>query len=119
MRILILLVALAAAGCATDPTSTTAKDVEPAKAASAKPAPAAKSKVVPERIKGAYRVLIKDGEKRYCRKELATGSHVNFRTICLTEAEYQDMQDRDQQALRDATRGPTNPGSVPMGMGGQ
>jgi hypothetical protein len=115
MRSLIFVAVLCAAGCAGQP-----RTVAPAIADTAAPSgeaakPVAKRKMVPERVKGAYRMVEKNGEKRYCRKELATGSHVNYRTICLTTEEYEQIGERDQSALRDALRGPVNSATLPGG----
>jgi len=85
MRFLILIAALCAAGCAGQPAAKPVAAEATGSAATAKPAQA---KIIPERIKGAYKVVMRGDKKLYCSKEKATGSHVNFRTVCLTPEEY-------------------------------
>jgi hypothetical protein len=91
MRILILTAALCIAGCAGQPPTKLAA-AGPAADAAAAPAKPQKSKVVPERVKGPYKVVMRGEKKLYCTKEVATGSHVNYRTICLTPEEYADLE---------------------------
>jgi hypothetical protein len=98
MKPVMLLAVLAVASCAGAPPR------EPNAAEKAEVTRIANMKTPPERAKGAYRVIMKNGEKHYCQKEVSTGSHVNYRTICLTERDYLAMQDKAQQQM-DEMRG--------------
>jgi hypothetical protein len=106
MKPFMLLAVLAMVGCAgappRQPTAQEKAEVDRIK----------NLKVAPERTKGPYRIVMKGGEKKYCTKELATGSHVNFRTICLTETEYLAMQDKAQQQMDDMRSMPLPADSV-------
>jgi hypothetical protein len=104
MRNLVLIAVLCAvAGCAGQPTAPK----EETKVAG--------KKVIPERVKGPYKVVMKGDKKLYCTKELSTGSKTNFRTICMTPEEYADMERQAQEGMR-ALRGPNTP-SGPAGLG--
>lgn len=108
MKPLMLLAVLAMVGCAGTPPR------QPNEAEKAEVERIKNAKVVPERTKGPYRVLMMNGEKHYCQKEKATGSHVNFRTICLTEKEYQIMQDKAQEQVNEIRSAPIPSGDPPV-----
>jgi hypothetical protein len=78
--------------------------------------PAAKQAMAPERIKGPYKVVMRGDKKLYCSKELATGSHVNYRTICLTPEEYAEIE-RQSREWKDVMNSGINPSSGPGGTG--
>ncbi|HUK01216.1 MAG TPA: hypothetical protein VLW26_02960 [Steroidobacteraceae bacterium] len=42
--------------------------------------------------KAGYTVINKNGEKLYCQRNLATGSHIQKETRCLTEAEVKELE---------------------------
>jgi hypothetical protein len=46
-----------------------------------------------------YKIVNKDGEKLYCRKDPITGSRVQFQTTCLTAQELFDQQHQAQNAM--------------------
>jgi hypothetical protein len=46
-----------------------------------------------------YKIVNKDGEKLYCRKDPITGSRVQFQTTCLTARELYDKQHQTQEAM--------------------
>jgi hypothetical protein len=94
MRIPILIAALCIAGCAGQPPTKTAaaESAKPAADAAGAAAKPQKKKVIPERVQGPYKVVMRGDKKLYCTKEVATGSHVNYRTICLTPEEYADLE---------------------------
>jgi hypothetical protein len=100
MKPLMLLAVLAMVGCAGTPPR------QPNEAEKAEVERIKNAKVVPERTKGPYRVLIKNGEKHYCQKELSTGSHVNYRTICLTEKDYLAMQEKARDQMDELRSAP-------------
>ena len=51
-----------------------------------------------------YRLIEKDGQTFYCRRELATGSYLEKKTICLTYAQWRHEAERTQEAIIDAGR---------------
>jgi hypothetical protein len=112
MRILLAIATLCIAGCAGQPPTRVASAEPIADAAGAAAARPAKKKVVAERIKGPYKVVMRGDEKLYCTKELATGSHVNYRTICLTPEEYADLEASARQ-WKDGMQGVIPPNQVP------
>ncbi len=46
-----------------------------------------------------YRIVNKNGENVYCSESIATGSHVNKRTICLTEKQWNDVSMNTERAM--------------------
>jgi hypothetical protein len=46
-----------------------------------------------------YKIVNKDGEKLYCRRDPITGSRVQFQTTCLTAQELYDKQHQTQSAM--------------------
>jgi hypothetical protein len=48
-----------------------------------------------------YKIITRNGEKLYCRKDFVTGSHVGTRTTCLTEADRQKEYEAARTAMDD------------------
>ena len=96
MRLFITAVVLCVAGCAGQPTQ--------------------KQGMIPERTKGPYKVVMRGEKKLYCTKELSTGSHVNYRTICLTPEEYAEIERKSREWV-DVMNSGVNPPSGPPGTG--
>jgi len=113
MLLAVLAPLVVLAGCAGAPQR------QPNAAEKAEVERIANMKSPPERAKGAYRVVMKGGQKHYCQKEVATGSHVNYRTICLTEQDYLAMQDKAQEQMNDMRRMPIIEGGVNNGLSAQ
>lgn len=111
MRLLLAITAaLLISACAGTPRQPTPEEKAAADAID-------KSGINPRRAKGPYRVVLVEGEKKYCRKELATGSHVNFRTICLSEQEYLTMQEEARKTVDEIQgAGSRQPSSIPDGL---
>lgn len=88
----VLAIALLGAGaCSSTPTPTEPKvvKVDITNAAEAQAA--------------GYKIVNKNGQKLYCRKELVTGSRTRFTTECLTEEQRQAMMEgtrRQVETLR-------------------
>lgn len=55
---------------------------------------------VAEAQAAGYRIVNQGGRTLYCRKELATGSHMKYRTSCLTAAEWTQMQESTRSFVR-------------------
>ena len=79
--------------------------------------PTAKQGVAPERTKGPYKMVMKGDKKLYCTKELSTGSHVNYRTICLTPEEYAKVEEQSREFVNQMNRG-IQPTQQPSGTPG-
>lgn len=48
-----------------------------------------------------YRIVNKKGTTLYCRKTLLTGSHMKYRTSCLTAQEWAQIRDAAQTHVLD------------------
>lgn len=106
-----LLVVLA--GCAgTAPKKETAAAAPAAPAAPAATQQANANGATESRVKldasniaeaqaAGYKIVTKNGEKLYCRKDFATGSHLSTKTTCLTEAERQKEYEAARTAMDD------------------
>jgi hypothetical protein len=55
-----------------------------------------------------YRIVDKNGETVYCHDSVATGSHLNKRTICLTEKQWENVSVNSARAMEKMQR-TTNP----------
>jgi hypothetical protein len=97
-----LLALLASAGCAT---------TEPPSPPAARQVPVDAKNVVDVQRAG-YKVVNRDGEKLYCRRELATGSHLNYQTTSLTE---QQLNDQNGDAQQELERIQQHPSHLPIG----
>ena len=104
VRICGYFVALAAAttlaACASAPSDTSS--VAPVAAVPAAAAPAAVAKK-PVGTGTGYRLVSKNGEELYCRKEQATGSLTRSRELCITAAEMEARSHHDQALHHDLT----------------
>jgi hypothetical protein len=49
--------------------------------------------------KAGYKIVTKDGQKLYCRRDLKTGSQVRYTTSCLTKAEWTAMSDASRRGV--------------------
>jgi hypothetical protein len=94
MRILIVgVVALLAAGCATTAKEPPVTKVVPVDASNIAEAQAA-----------GYKVVNENGKDLLCRKELLTGSHARYRTSCLTLEEWKSLADTQRASVQDMSR---------------
>jgi len=100
MRTLIscALVACALAGCASKPA-----EQAPAPAAATKQVKLDSSNIAEAQAAG-YKIVNENGKTLFCRKELQTGSHVQYRTSCLTEAEWKQMAENGRATVQDMAR---------------
>jgi hypothetical protein len=51
-----------------------------------------------------YKVIEKNGEKLYCSKRLATGSHLKQQQTCLTQKELDELKDATRRGLQNISR---------------
>ena len=47
-----------------------------------------------------YKIIQKNGEKLYCSKRLATGSHLKTQQTCLTQKELDELKDATKRGLQ-------------------
>lgn len=59
---------------------------------------------VAEAQAAGYKVVNEKGKTLYCRKEQETGSHVRFRTSCLTQEEWKQMAESGRATVQDMAR---------------
>jgi hypothetical protein len=107
MRFSIMLAVIALAGCAgTPPKQTPVAHQEKLDASN-----------VVEAQKAGYKLVDENGSKRYCRRELNTGSHVRYTTTCLTEDEMTALLQASRQSVEDMrrTQPPKQERAMPFG----
>jgi hypothetical protein len=51
-----------------------------------------------------YKIVNEKGKILYCRKEQETGSHVRYRTSCLTQEEWKQAAESSRAAVQDMSR---------------
>jgi hypothetical protein len=70
-----------------------------------------------EAQKAGYKLVDENGNKRYCRRELNTGSHVRYTTTCLTEDEMVAMLEASRQSVETMrrTQPPKQERAIPFG----
>ena len=95
MRIVIagLAVAMLATGCASGPAKEPVTRVVKLDGSNIAEAQAA-----------GYKVVNKDGHDLLCRKELQTGSHLRYRTSCLTPEEWASLAETNKAMVQDMAR---------------
>jgi hypothetical protein len=104
---------VAAAATGTAPAPATGAVAAPATGTAAAPASAAAAgqpeqtasddeldkKRLAEAIKHGYKVVNTNGEVLYCRSDLATASHIQRNTVCLTARQIDQLDMRNQRDL--------------------
>ncbi len=74
----------------------------------------------PEKIPFGYqRVVLSNGEERFCRNDLTTGSRTERTKVCLTAAQLKASQDNSQDFINSvqAHGGQSTPSTTPGGAG--
>ena len=94
MRFLIPLAVIAVAACAGKP---------PQEAPAERKVHVDSSNIV-EVQKAGYKIVTKDGQKLYCKRDLNTGSHLRYTTSCLTEQEWTAMGDAARRGVETIRR---------------
>ena len=92
-----VLVACVLIGCASAP--------QPATPVAAAAPPATKqvkldSTNIAEAQAAGYKVVNEKGKTLFCRKEQLTGSHVRYKTSCLTAQEWEQLSKDNQQSVQ-------------------
>jgi uncharacterized lipoprotein YmbA len=107
MKAILLACALSLAGCASEPAT-----VPPAAPAAAPGTAAANGQPqqppsdgelqkqrLADALKRGYKLVNTNGEELYCRSDLATASHIQKNTVCLTARQLDEIHLRNQQSL--------------------
>jgi hypothetical protein len=97
MRLVILTSIVLAAGCASTPKEAPVEKEVPIDA----------TNIVPAQ-KAGYKVVNKDGETLYCKRNLKTGTRLRQETACLSEKEWRELSDTSQRSV-EAMRRTTPP----------
>jgi hypothetical protein len=95
----MLAAATTLAACASAPSDTS----------SAAPVAAAPAAAVAKKSAGTgtgYRLVSRNGEELYCRKEQATGSLTRSRDLCITAEQMEARSHHDQALHHDLTNAP-------------
>ena len=82
-------------GCATQAPAPATVAALPEKASGTVPAPTEKV-TIPY---GYQHIVLPDGEERYCRNDVDTGSRVARTKVCLTAAQLKASQDNSQDFM--------------------
>jgi hypothetical protein len=111
MKLIMLAFALSLAGCAGQP-SALGPNAPPPGAAAGTASTAANGQAeqtlsdsevqkqrVADALKHGYKLVNTNGEELYCRSDLATASHIQKNTVCLTARQLDEIHLRNQQAL--------------------
>jgi hypothetical protein len=104
MKAILLGCALSLAGCATQPGSATPGATAPGAAAGGQPAQTLSDEELQKQrladaLKHGYKLVNTNGEELYCRTDLATASHIQKNTVCLTARQLDEIHLRNQQML--------------------
>lgn len=59
---------------------------------------------VAEAQAAGYKIVNENGKTLYCKKELQTGSHVRYRSSCLTQQEWKQLAENGRAAVQDMSR---------------
>ena len=65
-----------------------------------------------------YKRIVIDGQERYCRNDLATGSHTERKAVCLTEAQWRVQQALAEQLMLEIERRAAATAQTPYYLGG-
>ena len=96
---LLVVSALLASGCASQPESVAAAAAVPPATTKTQAPPANRVATVQEARKAGYKIVNEDGKTLYCREQLKTGSNLRKETICLTEKELETARAASQRNL--------------------
>jgi hypothetical protein len=92
MRALMLLTAILAAGCASQPTN-------PPPASSAGQLATTDAQRLAQARNLNLKLVNKDGQQLFCRSNLQTGSHIQQDTTCYTADQLDKMEAQQQRDL--------------------
>jgi len=104
-NVLVIGVVAALAACAGTPSETTSV-ASVAAAPAAAPAPVAAPAKKPAGTGTGYRLVSKNGQEMYCRKEQTTGSLTRSREVCISKADMESRDHHDQALMQDLKSAP-------------
>ena len=114
----VIVLAMLASACSSSPprqgaTAPAAAQAQPASTvatpASARPVAATTAAQPAKRLMNGFTMVMKNGVASYCRQDLKTGSHIVVQQRCLSQREYDSLEDdarRDMDRVRN-TMSPT------------
>lgn len=111
LEVPVIVLSIALASCAANPPEATGA-VAPAPAA-APVAAAASDK--PATSRAGYRLVTRNGEQVYCRREAVTGSLTRVQETCLTQAELEARMQSDQGLVDDIRSAPNTQSELATG----
>jgi hypothetical protein len=112
--LILLVVAGACTACATQEPPTLPSHPEGQAVA---PQIGALEKKPGDNYPGYQRIVV-NGQERYCRNDMATGSHTERKAICLTQAQVKAEQLRAQEFMLEVQRTAAAMPQSPMNVGG-
>lgn len=65
-----------------------------------------------------YQRVVSNGQERYCRNDVATGSHTERKAVCLTEAQVRLQELKTQQFMQEVERRAGSEQTLPYIYGG-
>jgi hypothetical protein len=65
-----------------------------------------------------YQRVVSNGQERYCRNDVATGSHTERKAVCLTESQVRLQELKTQQFLQEVERRAGSEQTLPYIYGG-
>ncbi len=90
--------------CAANPPAAPTPTTHETAAAAASAAPPKSDFKIP----AGYRQAMINGQERFCRKSVVTGSRVSNGEVCLTAAQLQAQQEQSESALQGMQRAGAN-----------
>lgn len=106
-RVLVSLAAVLLSACAGTPPATPASPADAQAVATDSGATGASAAAISRRSRiDDYRLVTRGGKELYCKTNVTTGTRVNAKETCYTEAELDKMRDEAQDYLRDVQRPP-------------
>ena len=87
MRSILTMLAVGVSACASHAAHNTAQPVK------------VDASNVVELQKAGYIIKDENGKRLYCTRETMTGSHIETRTACLTQREWEQIREDTQRAM--------------------
>jgi hypothetical protein len=97
LRMMIFILVLLGTGCVSHPPPAALPNA--AGAAAPQPAEKANNQTDARLKKLGFKLVDRDGQKRYCRTDFQTGSHISADIVCLTAEQLQSIADDQQRTL--------------------
>jgi hypothetical protein len=112
MRTLIILLIVATAGCASQPSAPAGAAVQ--SSAAAKPAQSIEEQRLAAAKNLNLKVVDKDGQQLYCRSNLMTATRIQRDVTCYTADQLDRLQEQNERDLNRLTTTPAAGPSFPQ-----